>query len=107
MSMTIEELAARRVYLDEQISRLTDEKKQIDERLREENDYGTIPAGDWRITVGRNPQFLKDDFERRFPVAQYPHLYKAAPDTAAIKENFSPVELKKFYSEGAKKITVK
>ncbi|MBT2484827.1 MULTISPECIES: hypothetical protein [unclassified Microbacterium] len=107
MSMTIEEMVARRVHLDEQIARLTDEKKQIDEKLREEHDYGTIPAGEWRVSIGRNPQFLKEDFEKRFPVAMYPHLYKPVPDTAQVKEFFAPVELKKFYAEGAKKITVK
>lgn len=106
MSMTIEELVARRVHIVEQIARLTDEKSQIDDQLREQFDYGTVPAGDWRVSIGHNPQFQKADFMRRFPVAQYPHLYVAAPDTAAIKKNFSPIELERFYREGTKKVTV-
>lgn len=106
MTMTTEEMVARRVHLKEQIARLSDEVSQIDETLREQLDYGTIPAGDWRVTIGHNPQFQKADFVRRFPVAQYPHLYTAAPDTAAIKKNFSPIELEKFYAEGVKKVVV-
>lgn len=107
MTMTTEELVARRVHLDEHIARLTAERDQINDRLREEHDYGTIPAGDWRLSIGRNPQFQAADFTQRFPVAQYPHLYKAVPDTAALKRNFSPIELEKFYAEGQKKVSVK
>lgn len=106
MSMTTEELVARRVHINEQMDRLKQELDQINDKLRETFDYGKQEVGDWTVSIGHNPQFQKADFMQRFPVAQYPHLYQATPDTAALKKNFAPVELEKFYREGVKKISV-
>lgn len=107
MSMTTEELVARRVHINEQIDRLKMELDQINDKLREEFEYGKHEIADWTVSIGRNPQFQKDLFEQRFPVAQYPHFYKATPDTAALKKNFAPMDLEKFYAEGVKKVTIR
>lgn len=107
MSMTTEELVARRVHINEQIDRLTQEKQQIDEKLREEHDLGKHEVGDWTLTVRANRRLNAQRFEQRFPVAQYPHLYRAAVDSAALKDNFAPVDLEQFYDVGAPVLVVK
>lgn len=101
------ELAARLVTISEQIDRLTQEKQQIQDEIRERHPYGSTPAGDWEIQVQRNRRLDTARIEQRYPVAQYPHLYRPAVNTAALKENLAPVELEQFYSEGTPKVLVR
>ena len=107
MSMTNSELAARRDHLDEQIKRLTDERDQINDLIRENNGMGNNEAGDWTIQLQVNRQLDKARFMQRFPVAQYPHFYQPTVDSAAIKQFIAPAELGAFYNEGTPKIAVK
>lgn len=107
MTMTNEELVARRVHLKEQETRIKDELAQIDEKLREAYDFGNNDAGDWTVQLQHNRTLDKDRFMQRFPVAQYPHFYQPAVDAKAVKEFIAPAELGAFYNEGAAKIAVK
>ena len=107
MTMTTEELVARRVHLKDQAERIADELKQIDEKLREAFKFGNNDAGDWTVQLSHNRQLDKARFMQRFPVAQYPHFYQPTVDTAAIKDFIAPRELEAFYNEGAAKIAVK
>ncbi|MFT4258021.1 hypothetical protein [Microbacterium sp.] len=106
ITMTIADLTARKVALAEQIDRLTQEKKQIDEKLAELGP-GKHDAGEWTVTVSPNRRIDTARIEQRFPVAQYPHLYRPAVDTAALKEYMAPIELNAFYIEGQPRILVK
>lgn len=108
ITMTIEEMVARRVYLAEQIDRLTDEKKQIDEKLLEGREPGTYDAGDWALQVKAGARRLNEAlFTERFPVTAYPHLYAPKPDTAAIKDFFAPMDLEKFQVQNKPSVGVK
>lgn len=107
-TMTIEEMVARRGYLAEQIDRLTDEKKQIDEKLLEDREPGTYDAGDWSLQVKAGARRLNEAlFTERFPVTAYPHLFKPVPDLAAIKDLFSPADLEKFQMQNKPSLAVK
>ena len=100
VTMTREELVSRRVTIDEQIDRLTQEKEQINATLRATCQMGNNDAGDWTVQLRRNARLDTARLEQRFPVAQYPHLYVPKISTPAVRENFSPVELKQFEVEG-------
>ncbi len=104
---TIEDYVARRVELKEQIERYEQEVQLIDERLREAFDFGNNDAGEWTVQVQHNRRLNTAAIEAAFPVAQFPHLYRPAVDTAAVKENLAPVVLDQYYSEGTAKILVK
>lgn len=101
MTMTTEELVARRVYITEQLARLTDEKAQIDEKLRTSNGFGKTPAGEWTLTLSHNRTFDAKRFAERFPVAMYPQYYEAKPAVTEIKQFIPPAELDSYYNEGA------
>lgn len=103
---SIQEDVARRVEIEEQIARLKGEMDMINDRLRVQP-YGNHDAGDWQLQIQHNRRLDAERISQRFPVAQYPHLYKPTIDTAAVKENFAPIELEKFYIEGAAKVVVR
>jgi hypothetical protein len=103
---TLAEDVARRVALKERADHIAQEIALIDDRLRT-HDFGNHDAGEYQLQVQHNRRLDAAAIEARFPVAQYPHLYKPAVNTAALKENFAPVELEKFYVEGAPKIMVR
>lgn len=105
-TLTVQDLVSRRVDIDEQIDRLSGEKQQINARLAELG-LGKHDAGDWTVSVSVSKRLDTAAIEQRFPVTQYPHLYKAAVDTAAIRENFSPIELEKFEISSKPSVTVK
>lgn len=108
MSMTVEEMVARRVHLAEQIERLTEEKQQIDEKLLDGREPGNYDAGDWTLQVKAGARRLNEKmFTERFPVTAYPHLYEAKPSTAAIKEFFAPADLTKFQVQNRSSVAVK
>lgn len=107
-TLTVADMVARRVYITEQIELLTDEKKQIDERLLEGREAGTYDAGDWTLQIKAGARRLDEKrFTERFPVTQYPALYAPKPDTAAIKEYFAPIELEKFQVQNKSSVGVK
>ena len=106
MTRTTEELVARRVQLDEQITRLQGEKDQINIELAKLA-YGNHSAGDWTVNIQHNRRLDTARIEQRFPVAQYPHLYEPKVSTAAVQESYAPVELEQFYIEGRPKVLVK
>lgn len=101
MTMTTEELVARRVHITEQIARLTDEKQQIDDRLRGQLKFGKNPTGEWTTTLSHNRTFDAKRFAERHPVALYPQYYTAKPDITEIKQFIPPAELDQYYAEGA------
>ncbi|WP_217182672.1 hypothetical protein [Streptomyces sp. AC495_CC817] len=107
MTMTTEELVARRVHLKEQADRISDELKQIDEKLRATFNFGNNPAGDWTVQLQHNKTLDKERFMQRFPVAQYPHFYQPTVAITEAKKFIPQVELDAFYNEGAAKIAVK
>lgn len=104
--MTLETDVARRVQLESQKARIDEELSLINERLRQQP-VGKYDAGDWTLVVSPNRTFKKEEFEQRFPVAQYPHFFKPTINLDAVKENFSPVELKAWYADGTPKTAVK
>lgn len=105
--MNTEELVARRVTIAEHIERLTQEKQEIDEKLRGEFELGKHEVDAWTLTLRANRRLNADRFTQRFPVAQYPHLYEPKLNSAALKDNFSPIELDKYYDEGSAVVVVK
>lgn len=107
MSMTTEELVARRVHIMEQIDRLTQEKDLLSEQLREQFEFGKHEVGDWTLTVRPNRRLDTKAIEQRFSVAQYPQYFKPVVDLDALKANMAPVELEKYYTEGSSVIVVR
>lgn len=104
--MTLEQDVARRVELKETIDRLNQEVALIDDRLRQ-HDYGNYDAGDWTLQLQHSRTLNGGRFAEAYPVTKFPELYKAVPDTAAIKEHIAPVALDAFYDEGRPKVVVK
>ncbi|MDL5351131.1 hypothetical protein [Microbacterium sp. zg-YB36] len=105
--MGFKEDVARRVALLEQRNNIEDEIALIDSRLLEEHSYGTHDAGDWSLIVSHNRRLNPEAIQARYPVAQFPHLYKPAVNTEAVKKHIAPVELDELYSEGKPRLVVK
>lgn len=103
---TIQEDLDRRAELKAQIETLDFEVKLIENRLRESFDYGSHPVGDYRVRIDHNRRMDTSAIESTHPVERFPHLYKAVINTAAVKDYFAPVDLEKFYVEGAPKLVV-
>lgn len=102
----LSDLVARKVALKEKQENIAEQIAQIDEQLREEG-AGNHDAGEWTLQLQPNRTLNASRFIDAFPVAQYPHLFKAVPDTAAIKEHIAPVALGQYYDEGRLKVVVK
>lgn len=69
--------------------------------------YGPHDFAGLKVSVGKNFRLDPETFSAKYPVMQYPHLYKSAPDSAAIKAELSPKEIEALSKEGEKRITVK
>ncbi|ALJ19560.1 hypothetical protein [Microbacterium sp. No. 7] len=102
----IRRILDRRAAIREQIDVLNQELDLINDQLRESYDYGSHKEGDYVVSIQRNPRFNTAAFTKSFPVERYPQYYKPAVDTAALKDYFAPVDLKKWQIEGAKKVVV-
>ena len=70
-------------------------------------DYGSHDIAGLKITVARNARLDAGAFAEKYPVLQYPHLYKSAPDSAAIKKHLAPVEVENLSNEGDPRVTIK
>lgn len=107
-TMTIEEMVARRVFIAEQIELLTDEKKQIDEKLLERYETGSHNAGDWTLQIKAGARRLNEKmFTERFPVTAYPAFFKPAVDLEKVKEFFSPIDLEKYQVQNKSSVNVR
>lgn len=104
----LEELAKEWSYLAAQ-------RDPIDARMEQiKNEYRTLlqvgssaKAAGRTIMVQRNPTLDSAKFMAKYPVLQFPHLYKSAPDANAIKENLPPAELRSLQKEGTPKVVIK
>lgn len=99
-------LAARYTEINEQLERLEEEKSMIAEEFRSLG-QGNHDAGDWTVVVQTNRRLSAERFERDFPVAAYPHLWRPAIDLAAVKENVAAVQLDAYYDEGKPRVIVR
>ena len=99
-------LLDRRAAIQEQIDTLKQELDLLTDQLREAYDYGSHTAGDYRVSIQHNKRLNTAAFEKTYPAVRFPHFYKPAVNTAAIKDYLAPVDLEKFYTEGAKKVLV-
>lgn len=105
-TMSIADLAARKVELKEQQERIVQELALIDDKFRELG-LGNHDAGDWTVQVRTNRRINNAAVEQAFPVVQFPHFYKPAVNLDALKANLAPVELDKFYSDGTPIVVVR
>lgn len=100
------DLARELIALQDQIepanSRIADIKKVL-----RDLDYGTHKFGTISVAVGRNVRLDTAAFEAAYPVTQNPLMYKAVPDSDAIKRHLSPVQIEALQTEGEKRLTVK
>lgn len=99
-------LAQEYVEINEAIEKLTERKALIAEEFRTLS-LGNHDAGDWTVQVQPNRRLNAERFERDFPVAQYPHLWRPTIDLAAVKENVASVQLDAYYDEGTPRVLVK
>jgi len=70
-------------------------------------DYGSHDIAGLKISVSRNTRLDAKAFSEKYPVLQFPHFYKSAPDSAAIKKHLAPVEIEDLSTEGDPRVTIK
>lgn len=113
---------ARLVELDETLTPLLKEQKELQARFKEEIDEGKFPADEylvhrWNQTgaladpveFAKNypskkfPELWADVFigsvEIELPPEQHPTIYKKAPDASAIKEHLDEEERKRYFKQ--------
>lgn len=81
--------------------------EEIKKTLRFDLTYGTHKIAGLSVSVARNSRLSASAFADAYPVMKYPNLYKPAPDSAAIKENLAPTEIKKYTTEGDPRVSIK
>lgn len=109
-TMTLADLANRRVELDEEIDRLSQEKALVNAKLFEitQETPGNYAAGEFTVQVKAGAKRLNEKvFTERFSVARYPQFYAPKVDINAIREYMAPIELERFMTQNKPSVGVK
>jgi hypothetical protein len=103
----LEELAKEYSALDAQREPIIQRMEQIKAEYRQLLTVGSaLKLAGRNVSVQRNATMDAAKFMAKYPVLQYPHLYKSAPDANAIKENLPPAEIRTFQKEGQPKVVI-
>jgi hypothetical protein len=105
-SAEIESLASEYLRLGAQLERLRDRQQAIADRLRSFS-FGTHKAGSASVCVQRNSRLSAENVQAAYPVARFPHLYKATLDLAALRTHVTANDLDAFYVDGAPRVVVR
>lgn len=101
-----ENLVREYVSLEDRIAPDIARMEEIKKVLRD-LDYGTHNIAGLKVSIGHNTRLDAEAFAAKYPVLKYPHLYKSAPDSTAIKEHLAPAEIKSLSKEGEKRFGIK
>jgi hypothetical protein len=105
-SMEIEGLASEYLRLGAQLEQLRDRQQAISDRLRALS-FGTHRAGTALVCVQRNRRLSAENVQAAYPVARFPHLYKATLDLTALRKHVAVNDLDAFYVDGAPRVVVR
>lgn len=100
------EAAARLATVRNRIEDLQSEEAALIAQIIENTPMGKTEAGDWVVSISTSRRLDTKRLEERFPVTQYPHLYRPVINTPAVRENFSPIELRQFETETSPSVKV-
>lgn len=103
----INDLVREYVELQAQAAPALARMEEIKKTFKFDLGFGTHKIAGLSVGVAHNTRFNPKAFADAYPVLKYPQYYTPAPDTAAIKENLSPAEIKKYTNEGDPRVTVK
>jgi hypothetical protein len=102
----IENLASEYLRLGAQLEQLRDRQQAITDRLRALS-FGTHKAGSASVCVQRNRRLSAENVQVAYPVARFPHLYKATLDLTALRKHVAANDLDAFYIDGAPRVVVR
>lgn len=103
----LEELAQEWSALDAAKQPILDRMEQIKAEYRSLLDVGrAVKYAGRSISIQRNATLDPAKFMEAYPVLQFPHLYKSAPDLGAIKENLPPAVVRDLQKEGTPKVVI-
>ncbi|GMA22254.1 hypothetical protein GCM10025864_44800 [Luteimicrobium album] len=105
--VVVEQLAIRKAKLRDEKTSIDEEIAAIDTQLRALLPDGTTQAGQLKVIVTVPARLDTKKLAEAFGPAQHPVLYRAAIDTAAVKEHMSPAQLRPFQVAGARTVTVR
>lgn len=61
-----------------------------------------------KVSISPNRRIDPKLVEQEFPVAKHPELYKATPDTAALRKHLAPIRVEQLMTEiGEPKVSIK
>lgn len=100
------EAAARLATVRGRIEDLQSEEAALIAQIVENTPMGKTEAGDWTVSISTSRRLDTKRLEERFPVTQYPHLFKPVISVPAVREHFSPIELKKYEVETSPSVKV-
>lgn len=100
----VNEAIALQTQMEQAKERLDEIKIQLINRRKP----GTHSIGDHKVQIRAGVRRLNSSrLAAAFPVEQFPKLYKAAFDTAAVKHEFAPTALEQYYDTGAPVVSFK
>ncbi|QIK83010.1 hypothetical protein [Sanguibacter sp. HDW7] len=104
----IEQLAAELAKRQDAIAADVDRIAEIKAILATRLPIGSLAVGDYKVIVKAGARRLSTSrLTAAFPVESYPALYKAALDTAAVKEQFAPAALAEYQDQGKPTVEVR
>lgn len=93
------QLADQKAAIDEQLDGIKAELRKLD--------VGSHEIAGCKVTIALNRRLDTKLVETKYPIAAHPVLYKAAPDTKALRQHLSPIAMDELMVEvGAPKVTV-
>ena len=96
------------VALQAQAEQIKERLDEIKVQLINRHKPGTHTIGDHKVQIRAGVRRLNSTrLAAAYPVEQFPQLYKASFDTAAVKNEFAPAALADYYDTGAPVVSFK
>lgn len=107
MSTEHEALVKEYLQLQEQAEHIDQRKDAIKAELRTLGEGSHDLAG-VKVSIAPNRRIDAALVAEQYPVEQHPELWKAAPDTTAIRKNLAPIRVEQLMSEsGEPKVSIR
>lgn len=93
-------LQEQREHIDQQMDTLKAELRTLG--------VGSHPIAGVTVSIAPNRRIDPKLVAEQYPVEKHPELWKAAPDTTAIRKNLAPIRVEQLMTEsGEPKVTIR
>jgi len=105
--VALEQILAEDAKLAETADRIAERRTQIRSILADKLPDGTTALAGRQVIISVPNRLDNAAIERAYPVTSYPHLYRPALDTKAVRDNIAPAQLAALTKAGQRQVTVR